>query len=128
MERTGSNERSGKPGKPAGRLKRKILALNDFVDAAGPGLDHMEFRVWMILFRHEWSGRVARSYSQLARDMNVSVKTVQRAIQGLIGKKVLNVARKGGLSVGPTKYRLGIRELEPRTKATARRKVAQTGA
>jgi len=128
VEPTGLSEQGGTTGKLPGRLKRKIIALNNFVDLSGPGLDHVEFRVWMILFRHAWNGFVTRSYGQLAREVSVSSRTVQRAIQGLIGKKMVKVARKGGLAVGATKYRLAVRQLERRGKAAGTRNVPSTGA
>lgn len=117
VKQNGSSDENGPTARRPGRLKRKIFALNSFVDLAAPGLDHVEFRVWMILFRHAWGGIVKVSMSRLADDMGVSRKTVQRAIQRLIKKQIVTIKRKGGLSVGPTAYNLGVRELERRSTA-----------
>lgn len=71
----------------------------------------------MILFRHAWNGVAKVSMNRLANDMGVSRKTVQRAIQRLITKQLIAVKQKGGLGVGPTAYKLGVRELERRSTA-----------
>jgi hypothetical protein len=119
-------------GKPAGRLTRKIKALNQFIDYSGPELDHVEFRIWMILFRHATDGIVTRSHGLLAKDMSVSARTVQRAIGRLIEKKLVRVVQRGGLHVGASTYGLGSRNrrqprAEPEAPETAPTEPMSTG-
>ena len=107
MARHGSPETGPNNGRVEGRLTRKIKVLNQLIDYSGPELDHVAFRVWVTLFRHERDGLVTRSHGLLAKDMSVSARTVQRAIGRLIEKKLVRVVQRGGLHVGPSTYGLG---------------------
>jgi hypothetical protein len=132
MEQHGCSEQPPNNGPQKGRLTRKIKALNQFVDNSGPDLNHVEFRVWVMLFRHERDGLVTRSHGSLAKDMSVSAKTVQRAIGRLIEKKLVRIDRRGGLHVGASTYRLGSRnrrqpKAEPEAPVTAPTEPMSTG-
>ena len=107
MAQHGSPETGPNNSRVEGRLTRKIKALNQLIDYSGPELDHVEFRIWMILLRHATDGIVTRSHGLLAKDMSVSARTVQRAIGRLIEKKLVRVVQRGGLHVGPSTYGLG---------------------
>jgi hypothetical protein len=132
MEQHGSRKTGPDNGRIPGRLTRKIKALNQLIDYSGPDLDHVEFRIWMILLRHATDGIVTRSHGLLAKDMSVSAKTVQRAVGRLVEKKLVRVVQRGGLHVGASTYGLGSRsrrqpKAEPEAPATAPTEPISTG-
>jgi hypothetical protein len=132
MEQHGSRKTGPDYGRIPGRLTRKIKALNQLIDYSGPDLDHVAFRVWVTLYRHERDGLVTRSHGLLAKDMSVSAKTVGRAIGRLIEKDLVRIDRRGGLHVGASTYRLGSKsrrkpKAEPEAPATAPTEPTSTG-
>jgi hypothetical protein len=91
--------------------KRKIFGWNDWVDKVVGGLKPIPALVWAVLYRHATAGIVTRSNSLLAKDVGVSRETIKRAIATLRKEKLLQVVRQGGMRVGPTTYRLAVRDL-----------------
>ncbi len=103
-----------------GRLWRKIDAFNSFMDGAVPYIAHVDALVWLALFRHARDGRVTRSNGRLAIDINVSERTVRRAIERLKRNGLLRVERRGGLRVGASTFAMGVRDLRPKAKPSPR--------
>lgn len=92
--------------------KRKVIGWNSFVDLVVGGIKPIPALVWAVLYRHATAGIVTRSNSLLAKDVGVSRETIKRAIGALRQAKLLYVVRQGGMHVGPTTYRLGVRDLK----------------
>jgi hypothetical protein len=111
-------QRNGKPGKLEA-TRRKIQGWNCFVDLVVGGLLPVPALVWAVLYRHATDGVVTRSNTLLARDLDVSDKTIRRAITMLRLKGLLKVVRQGGLHVGPSTYRLAVRNLRGIPEAQA---------
>jgi len=97
--------------------RRKVLGWNDFVDLVVGGIKPIPALVWAVLYRHATAGIVTRSNSLLAKDVGVSRETIKRAIGALRQAKLLYVVRQGGMHVGPTTYRLAVRDLKGATAA-----------
>ena len=91
--------------------RRKVLGWNGFVDLVVGGIKPIPALVWAVLYRHATAGVVTRPNSLLAKDVGVSRETIKRAIATLRQAKLLYVVRQGGMHVGPTTYRLGVRDL-----------------
>ncbi len=119
MARTSSeHRRTGKPAKLEA-TKRKIQGWNCFVDLVVGGLQPVPALVWAVLYRHATDGVVIRSNALLARDLDVSDKTIRRAIAKLRQEGLLKVVRQGGMHVGPSTYRLAVRNLRGIPEAQA---------
>ena len=110
MNRDLSNRRrpGGSPKLEA--TKRKIQGWNAFVDKLVGGLPPVQALIWAVLYRHAVDGVVTRANDLLVKDVSVSESTVKRAIKGLRKARLLQVVRQGGLHVGPSTYRLMIRD------------------
>jgi len=91
--------------------KRKVLGWNSFVDLLVGGLAPKTALVWAVLYRHATEGFVTRSNALLAQDINASDSTIRRAIAKLRQEGLLKVVRQGGMHVGPSTYRLAVRNL-----------------
>lgn len=91
--------------------KRKVVGWNKFVDKVVGSIKPIQALVWTVLYRHATAGIVTRSNSLLAKDVGVSRETIKRAIGALRKEKLLQVVRQGGMHVGPTTYRLAVRDL-----------------
>ncbi len=100
-------------GRPKGRLWKKMDAYNAFIDQAFPFIPHVDRLVWLVLFRHAADGVVKRSHSLVAKDVGCSVRTIQRAIDRLRAAGLVRVLKRGGLRVGASTFRLGVRDLRP---------------
>jgi hypothetical protein len=103
-------QRTTKPAKLEA-TKRKILGWNRFVDFLVGGLAPKTALVWAVLYRHATEGVVTRSNALLAQDINASDSTIRRAIAKLRQERLLKVVRQGGMHVGPSTYRLAVRNL-----------------
>jgi DNA-binding transcriptional regulator YhcF (GntR family) len=128
----GTSRRSGPRDRPKlEATKRKMRGWNAFVDWLVPGLPAVQSLVWAVLYRHATDGVVTRSNALLAKDVNVSDKTVRRAITGLRKAGLLQVVRQGGMHVGASTYRLRVRNMkvsqpEPAADELAKREAALT--
>lgn len=81
---------------PAPKLSRRWQFLNAFVDKTMPGLHPTQAAVWVHLHRHaDHTGLVRRSQEQIAKGVNVSVPTVERAVRELKKLGLLHVLEKG---------------------------------
>ena len=103
-------QRTTKPAKLEA-TKRKILGWNRFVDFLVGGLAPKTALVWAVLYRHATEGVVTRSNALLAQDINASDSTIRRAIAKLRQERLLKVVRQGGMHIGPSTYRLAVRNL-----------------
>lgn len=101
--------------------KRKIHGWNRFVDSLVGRLKPIPALVWATLYRHATDGLVTRSNALLARDVGVSDKTIRRAIGTLRSHQLLQVVRQGGMHIGPSTYRLFVKDLEPIARGRAPR-------
>lgn len=100
-------------GRRKGRLWKKIKALNNFIDTAGPFLPPLDRYLWLVLFRHATDGLVKRSHGRLAQDLDCSERTIRRAMDRLEERGLVRVVERGGLRVGASTFRLGVRDLRP---------------
>ena len=105
-------EQQGKPGKPTGKLARRrtgdrFAVLNNFVDFTMGRLRRSDIAVWLVLYRDVKKDGVARTgQTDIARRAGVSERTVRRTIRRLEARGLLVVVRRGGLSKGPSAYRV----------------------
>jgi CRP-like cAMP-binding protein len=95
------------------RTKRKrrvrssrFATLNTFADATLAELTGAETKVWLILFRDVHNGVARTGQADIARRAGLTVRGVQKAIQKLEAKGLLEVVRRGRLNQGPSCYRL----------------------
>jgi hypothetical protein len=93
----------------------KVFRFNQFIDEALAGLPPTAAVLWLTLFRLEKQGVAWASQGTLAKRLGVDEKTVYRNMKILLDKKLVQIARQGGLGQGSNKYRLGLLPLEPRT-------------
>jgi DNA-binding transcriptional ArsR family regulator len=98
-------------GRRKGRLWKKIEAFNRFIDTAGPFLPELDRYLWLVLFRHATDGTVKRSHGRLAKDLGCSERTIRRAMDRLEETGLVRVVERGGLRVGASTFRLGVRDL-----------------
>src|SRR5262249_31100578 len=100
------------PPKAAGRTPERVSTLrfetlNAFVDGGMAGLSRAELVVWLTLYRDTKRDGTARaSLDDLARPGGVDRQTASRAVGKLERRKMLQVLRRGGLSRGPSVYRV----------------------
>ena len=115
-----SESRSRPPDKPRRGNPRSVnrkatggrfADLNTFVDFTAGTLERSELLVWVTLFRDCRDGIARTGQADLARRTRLGLRTVRRAIKSLTKRGLLEIARRGGVSVGPSTYRL--RPLEP---------------
>lgn len=95
-----------------GRQRRRqagnrFATLNAFADATLRDLDRAEIAVWLLLFRDTKPEGLARtSQADLARRAGVTTRTVERSIRKLARAGLLTLVHRGGLSRGPSTYRI----------------------
>lgn len=102
--------------KPKGRTKGKPNAkrktadrfgvLNQFVDCSLDGLTRSELATWLVLYRDTRNGTAATGQTDIARRAGLSVRAVKTAVHGLKKRGLLTVIYTGGLSRGPSRYRV----------------------
>ena len=94
-------------GKPSRKTAGRFAELNTFVDFSLAGLGRSEIAVWLVLFRDTKRDGIARTGQEdIARRASISERTVRRAIRRLEKRGLLVVVRRGGLSSGPSAYRV----------------------
>jgi DNA-binding MarR family transcriptional regulator len=84
----------------------RFQVLNAFVDRAMAGLTRAEVAVWLVLYRDSREGVARTSLADMARRGGMEKRTVLRAVRRLEGRGLLEVVRRGGLSRGPSSYRV----------------------
>jgi hypothetical protein len=96
--------------KPARRGRSERFALlNAFIDfsIATAKLTPAEALVWLVLFRDTKVNGTARTgQSDIARRTGLSVRGVQKAIDRLQTKGLIDVVQRGRLNAGPSVYRV----------------------
>lgn len=98
--------------------------LNEFVDCSLAGLTKSELLVWLVLYRDTRNGTARTAQSDIARRSGVSVRSVQTAIAKLQARGLLVCVHRGGLNVGPNRYRVRPIRTDP---AAAEAAFASTG-
>ncbi len=94
-----------KTSKQASRLRFEVL--NAFVDSGMAHLTRAELAIWLILYRDTKRDGTARtSLSDIARRGGMDRQTASRAVGKLTRRKMIRVLRRGGLSRGPSVYRV----------------------
>ena len=93
-------KRKGNHRKAGGRF----AAANDMADITLRTLRNSEFRVWFLLWRDTRDGSARTSHTYLADRAGLSVRSVNRAINGLKKRGLLKVVRQGGLGRGMSRY------------------------
>lgn len=101
------NPRSVKRNTTGGRFRE----FNAFVDFTAGTLERSELLVWLTLFRDCRDGITRTGQADLARRTRIGERTVRHAIGKLVKRGLLKIVRRGGISAGPSTYRL--RPLEP---------------
>lgn len=94
--------------KPKRRSRSERFAvLNAFVDMGMAGLTGAEVKVWLILFRDTKANGTARTgQADLARRAGLTIRGVQKVLDKLTTKGMVQVVRRGRLNVGPSVYRV----------------------
>ena len=94
-----------KTTKRASRLRFEML--NAFVDSGMADLSRAELAVWLVLYRDtKPNGTVRASLGAIAHRAGIDRQTASRAVGKLARRKMLQVLRRGGLSQGPSVYRV----------------------
>ncbi|MCO6045907.1 helix-turn-helix domain-containing protein [Aeoliella sp. ICT_H6.2] len=84
----------------------RFAVLNEFVDCSLAGLTKSELLVWLVLYRDTRSGAARTAQSDIARRSGVSIRSVQTAIAKLVTRGLLKCVHRGGLNIGPSRYRV----------------------
>lgn len=82
----------------------RFAVLNTFVDFTAADLRRSELLVWMTLYRDTRNGTATTSQRDIARRCGVTRKTVERAVESLVGRGLLRVVRSGGFRRGSASY------------------------
>jgi hypothetical protein len=85
----------------------RFAMLNAFVDFTMATLRRNELAIWLVLFRDSRDGIARTSQTDIARRIGASDRTVRRIVQKLERYGLLKVIYRGGLSRGPSSYRVG---------------------
>ena len=81
--------------------------INAFLDTTMADLRPCERAVWLLLWRDTKPNGLARtSQADLARRAGASGRAVYAALRELVRRGLLIVVRRGGLSAGPSIYRV----------------------
>jgi CRP-like cAMP-binding protein len=97
---------------PATKPKRRtrserFAALNAFVDMGMANLTGAEVKVWLILYRDTKANGLARTgQADLARRAGLTTRGVQKVLDKLQAKGLVQVVRRGRLNAGPSVYRV----------------------
>lgn len=95
---------ANKKSKQAGQ---RFKTINQFCDVTLAGLNRSELAIWLLLWRDTRPEGLARaSQANLAQRAGVSTRTAGRAVDALHRKGLLSVVKRGGLSQGPSTYRV----------------------
>lgn len=85
----------------------RFQSINAFCDQTLAGLSRAEAAIWLVLWRDTKRNGLARvSQANLAKRAGVSQRTVRRALLALRRKGLVIVVYQGGLSRGPSTYRV----------------------
>ena len=85
----------------------RFRVLNQFVDQTLQRLTRSDIAAWLILYRDtQPDGTVRTSLNQIAERGGMSRRAAIDAVNRLSRSRLIQVVRKGGLSIGPTVYRV----------------------
>ena len=102
--------RGGPKGPPAAvkaKAGERFGTINAFLDATMASLRPCERAVWLLLWRDTKPDGLARtSQADLARRAGASGRAVNVAVRELSRRGLLVVVHRGGLSAGPSRYRV----------------------
>ena len=96
-------------GRPAGaktKAGERFAVLNAFVDLALADLSRSEVAVWLVLYRDTRDGTARTAYDDLARRAGLNRRNVGRAVRRLEVRGLIEVAHRGGLGRGVSRYRV----------------------
>jgi hypothetical protein len=96
----------GRKGTGRKQITGRFRTINSFVDFTMRDLSRAEALVWLILWRDTRDGLARTSQADLARRAGVDERTARRAITRLGKMGLLTCAYRGGLSRGPSTYRV----------------------
>jgi len=99
-----SGQASGKPQRKA--TANRFGVLNEFVDCSMAGLTKAELVVWFTLYRDTRNGTARTSQADIARRGGLSKRAVQYATRRLEKRDLLKCVHRGGLNLGPSRYRV----------------------
>lgn len=105
---------AGSPAGSSGRDRHRAAApnagrfavLNAFVDCAMAGLNGAEVAVWLVLFRDCRDGTATTAQTSIAKRAGCNPRTVRRALARLEELGLIEVAHRGGLRSGLSRYRV----------------------
>lgn len=104
---TTSTETVRRPSRPpTTRQTERFEVINTFVDATLRQLRGSEIAVWLILWRDTYQNVARVSQDWIAVRAGVNRRTVRRALKSLQSHGVVEVLEVGGLSRGPSRYRV----------------------
>lgn len=105
-------KRRGRPRSAKAKARGGRFAdLNAFVDFTAGTLERSELLVWLTLFRDCRDGIARTGQADIGRRTRLAERTVRLAVKHLAERGLLEIVRRGGVSAGPSTYRL--RPLEP---------------
>lgn len=97
----------GKPTDAKRKAGDRFATINAFLDATMADLRPCERAVWLLLWRDTKPDGLARtSQADLARRAGASGRAIYDALRSLARRGLLIVVRRGGLSAGPSSYRI----------------------
>ena len=104
--------------KPKGKADRRpngnrFALLNAFCDFTASKLSRSELLVWFTLYRDTRDGTARTGQADIARRAGLGERTVRWALGRLERRGLLIVVYRGGLSRGPSSYRLQPLEKPP---------------
>jgi hypothetical protein len=98
--------------RPKGKAERRSSAerfhtINAFADVALADLDRAEIALWLLLWRDtKPNGLASASQADLARRAGCNVRTVRRALAGLLRAGLVQCVSQGGLPLRVSVYRV----------------------
>jgi DNA-binding MarR family transcriptional regulator len=82
--------------------------LSTFLRTVHPGLTPTQRAIWLAVFAFSENGRATVTQATLARIGGVTVRAVQKALRGLVGRGLLEVLERGKPGRSSVyRYRLG---------------------
>lgn len=85
----------------------RFPVINGFVDFSLKDLRGADIAVWLVLWRDTKRDGIARtSQADLAKRAGLNERTVRRALKKLTKAGLVDVVHRGGVSYGPSRYRV----------------------
>lgn len=89
------------------KTRARFATLNEFVDRTMQSVSGAGLKVWLILYRDTKPDGLARTaQTDMARRAGIDERTVRRQLQKLVEAGLVEVVHRGGLSRGPSTYRV----------------------